>query len=58
MRASSANDRALAIRSIKLYHRQVYGYAYHRPKLELLRAGTLDDKRIGDRSFAAVADCC
>jgi transposase-like protein len=25
------------IRSIKLYHRQVYRYAFHRPKLELLR---------------------
>ena len=23
------------IRSIKLYHRQIYGYAFHRPKLEL-----------------------
>jgi ATP-dependent exoDNAse (exonuclease V) beta subunit len=44
------------IRSIKLYHRQVYGYAFHRPKLEFLRAGSLDDKRAGDTSFAAVAD--
>jgi transposase-like protein len=44
------------IRSIKLYHRQVYGYAYHRPKLELLRDGSLDDKRSGDTRFAAVAD--
>ena len=26
------------IRSIKLYHRQVYGFAYHRPKLDLLAA--------------------
>ena len=26
------------IRSIKLYHRQVYRYAFHRPKLEMLRA--------------------
>src|ERR1700730_5156812 len=25
------------IRSIKLYHRQIYGYAYHRPKLDLER---------------------
>jgi hypothetical protein len=25
------------IRSIKLYHRQVYAYAYHRSKLTLLR---------------------
>ena len=44
------------IRSIKLYHRQVYGYAYHRPKLELIRSGTLDDKRTGDMRFAPVAD--
>ncbi|HEY5080783.1 MAG TPA: hypothetical protein VII91_02465 [Bauldia sp.] len=44
------------IRSIKLYHRQVYGYAYHRPKLELVRAGELDDKRTGDTRFAPVAD--
>lgn len=44
------------IRSIKLYHRQVYAYAYHRPKLELLRSGTLDDKRKGDTRFAALAD--
>ena len=36
-----------AIRSIKLYHRQIYAYAYHRPKLELLRTGKLDDKREG-----------
>lgn len=26
------------IRSIKLYHRQVYSFAYHRPKLDLMRA--------------------
>jgi len=44
------------IRSIKLYHRQIYGFAYHRPKLEFLRAGTLDDKRTGDARFAALAD--
>lgn len=35
------------IRSIKLYHRQIYAFAYHRPKLEFLRRGTLDDKRAG-----------
>ena len=29
------------VRSIKLYHRQVYAYAYHRPKLERVRFGTL-----------------
>src|SRR5262245_45890079 len=44
------------IRSIKLYHRQVYGYAFHRPKLEFLRRGELDDKRAGDTHFAAVAN--
>jgi hypothetical protein len=44
------------IRSIKLYHWQVYAYAYHRPKLEFVRAGTLDDKRPGDARFAALAD--
>jgi transposase-like protein len=44
------------IRSIKLYHRQIYGYAYHRPKLEFLRHGTLDDKRRGDPRFARLAD--
>lgn len=35
------------IRSTKLYHRQIYAFAYHRPKLELLRRGQLDDKRAG-----------
>ncbi|MGP0082853.1 MAG: PD-(D/E)XK nuclease family protein [Steroidobacteraceae bacterium] len=44
------------IRAIKLYHRQVYRYAYHRPKLALAQDGTLDDKRIGDTKFAKVAD--
>jgi transposase-like protein len=44
------------IRSIKLYHRQVYGYAYHRPKLEFVRAGSLDEKRAGDTHFAPLAD--
>ena len=48
------------VRSIKLYHRQIYAYAYHRPKLEFLRAGTLDDKRAGgDAStvrFSSLAD--
>src|SRR5262249_41623346 len=42
--------------SIKLYHRQIYGYAYHRPKLDFLRAGTLDDKRSGDTHLAPIAD--
>ncbi len=48
------------IRSIKLYHRQVYSYAYHRPKLAFLRDGTLDDKRAASAAstarFAPVAD--
>jgi transposase-like protein len=44
------------IRSIKLYHRQVYGYAYHRPKLEFVRNGTIDEKRVGDKQFAPLAD--
>jgi transposase-like protein len=44
------------IRSVKLYHRQIYGYAYHRPKLQFVRSGLLDDKRTGDTRFAAVAD--
>src|SRR6202008_5040917 len=33
------------IRAIKLYHRQVYEYAYHRAKLEFVRDGSLDEKR-------------
>jgi PD-(D/E)XK nuclease superfamily len=44
------------IRSIKLYHRQIYSYAYHRPKLDLLRTGRLDNKRAGDTHLACVAD--
>ena len=44
------------IRTIKLYHRQIYSFAYHRPKLDLLRAGALDDKRKGDKRFATLAD--
>jgi transposase-like protein len=47
---------AQTIRSIKLYHRQVYGYAYHRSKLDFVRRGTLDEKRKGDTSFASLAD--
>ena len=38
------------IRSIKLYHRQIYTYAYHRPKLALLKQGREHAR------FAAVAD--
>jgi transposase-like protein len=44
------------IRSIKLYHRQIYRYSFHRPKLEFLRHGELDDKRGGDARFAHVAN--
>jgi transposase-like protein len=44
------------IRAIKLYHRQVYGYAFHRSKLELLRRGDLDDKRHGGTRFASLAN--
>lgn len=39
-----------AIRSIKLYHRQIYKYAYHRPKLAMLRQGREHAR------FAGVAD--
>ena len=34
----------------------MYGYAYHRPKLEFVRSGALDDKRRGDTHFAGLAD--
>lgn len=44
------------IRAIKLYHRQIYSYAYHRPKLDFVRAGVLDDKRTGDTRFAPLVD--
>ena len=47
---------AQSVRSIKLYHRQVYGYAFHRSKLALLRRGELDDKRKGDARFAPLAN--
>src|SRR5262249_42621064 len=33
------------IRTHKLYHRQVYEFAYHRAKLAFLQDGTLDNKR-------------
>ena len=49
-----------AIRLIKLYHRQVYEFGYHRPKLALLRLGLLDDKRLNTKDttarFAPLAD--
>ena len=44
------------IRIIKLYHAQVYEFGYHRAKLAFLRDGTLDDRRTGDKKFAALAD--
>ena len=44
------------IRTIKLYHRQIYSYAYHRAKLDFLRTGALDDKRSGDTRFTPLAD--
>ena len=49
------------IHTIKLYHRQIYGFAFHRPKLEFVRAGILDDKRASDPEnsttrFAPLAD--
>jgi hypothetical protein len=47
---------ARLIRKVKLYHRQVYEYGYHRAKLAFLRDGTLDDRRSGDTRFAALAD--
>jgi hypothetical protein len=48
------------IRTQKLYHRQVYEFAYHRGKLAFLRDGTLDDKRATGATstsrFSALAD--
>ncbi|MGT2501262.1 PD-(D/E)XK nuclease family protein [Bradyrhizobium guangxiense] len=44
------------IRTAKLYHKQVYAFGYHRAKLALVRNGTIDDRRSGDRRFAGVAD--
>jgi transposase-like protein len=44
------------IRKIKLYHRQVYEFAYHRAKLEFLRAGVFSDRHAAAPGFAALAD--
>jgi len=44
------------VRAHKLYHRQVYEFACHRPKLALLRTGQLDDKRADDVRFSVLAD--
>jgi transposase-like protein len=41
---------AQAIRSVKLYHQQIYKFAYHRPKLAMLRESR------EHRRFAGVAD--
>jgi transposase-like protein len=46
---------------MKLYHRQIYGFAYHRPKLEFLRSGVLDihhgtNANHSTSRFAALAD--
>ena len=43
------------IRSVKLYHRQVYEFAYHRAKMAFVSDGTIDDRRGGDTRFAALA---
>ncbi len=51
---------AQVIRAHKLYHRQVYDFAYHRAKLAFVRDGTLDAKRTATAAstarFAGVAD--
>jgi hypothetical protein len=48
------------IRTHKLYHRQVYEFAYHRAKLAFLKDGTLDDKRATGATstsrFSSLAD--
>jgi transposase-like protein len=41
---------AQTVRSVKLYHRQVYSFAYHRPKLALLRESRQHQR------FAPLAD--
>lgn len=43
-------------RTIKLYHRQLREFSYHRAKVAFMRAGTLDDRRSGDTRFAPLAD--
>jgi len=44
------------IRIIKLYHAQVYEFGYHRAKLAFLREGALDERRVGQKKFAPLAD--
>jgi hypothetical protein len=41
------------IRTQKLYHRQVYEFAYHRAKLAFLKDGTLDNKRASGKNSTA-----
>jgi len=47
---------AQLIRVVKLYHAQVYEFAYYRAKLAFLRDDTLDDHRKGDTKFAPLSD--
>ena len=56
LRGKKLFTNSTTLRAIKLYHRQVYEFAYHRPKLAFIRDGTLDDKRTGDARFAPLAD--
>jgi hypothetical protein len=44
------------IGTIKLYHRQLYEFSWHRPKLAFVREATLDERRIGSAKFSNVAD--
>jgi hypothetical protein len=41
------------IRAHKLYHRQVYDFAFHRAKLAFLRDGSLDEKRAATAASTA-----
>jgi hypothetical protein len=51
---------AQTIRTVKLYHRQVYEYAYHRPKLALLAQGAEHARFTGGLAsfLEAVAQTC
>jgi hypothetical protein len=44
------------MRIVKLYHAQVYEFGFHCGKLAFLRNGTLDERRMGDKKFAPLAD--
>lgn len=48
VKGSRAFPAPQTLRTVRLYHRQVYACAFPRPKLELLYAGALDDKRRGE----------